>query len=123
MPISVKGQFPPRPARKFPAAAGPAPPAQGGPHADAEHGPGQTMPDATFSVLVQTLATQAALFLSDERDPETGESLRQLDLAKHHVDLLAVLEEKTKGNLTPEEKRLLDTVLYELRMAYISAAS
>ena len=102
-----------------PAAAGPAPPAQGGPHADAEHGPGQTMPDATFSVLVQTLATQAALFLSDERDPETGESLRQLDLAKHHVDLLGVLEEKTKGNLTPEEGKLLDDVLYELRLSFL----
>ncbi|HUS44701.1 MAG TPA: DUF1844 domain-containing protein [Phycisphaerae bacterium] len=81
------------------------------------------IPPADFSTLVQTLATQAALFLGDHRDPKTGKSLRNLDLAKHHIDLLGVLEEKTKGKLTDEEKRLLDTLLYELRLAYASAAS
>ena len=81
------------------------------------------MPEASFSTLVQTLATQAALFMSNERDPRSGRSLQNLDLAKHHVDLLAVLEEKTKGNLTDEEKRLLDSILYELRVAYVSATS
>ena len=81
------------------------------------------MPEANFSTLVQTLATQAAFFMSDERDPRSGRSLQNLDLAKHHIDLLAVLEEKTKGNLTDEEKRLLDSILYELRVAYVSATS
>ena len=83
----------------------------------------QGIPPATFTTLVQTLATQAAIFLSDQVDPDTGQSLRHLELAKHNVDMLSVLEEKTKGNLTDEEKRVLDTMLYELRMAYISAAS
>jgi len=83
----------------------------------------EQMPPADFSTLVQTLATQAALFLGDHRDPKTGKSLRNLDLAKHHIDLLDVLEKKTKGNLSDEEKRLLDSLLYELRLAYVSAAS
>jgi hypothetical protein len=81
------------------------------------------LPPATFDALVQQLASQAVLFLSRQRDPQTGESLQRLDLAKHTIDLLGVLEEKTKGNLTADEQRLLDTVLYELRMAYVGAAS
>jgi len=81
------------------------------------------MPEASFSTLVQTLATQAAFFMSSERDPRSGRSIQNLDLAKHHIDLLAVVEEKTKGNLSDEEKRLLDTILYELRVAYVSATS
>jgi len=81
------------------------------------------IPPASFSTLVETLATQAAIFLSDQVDPETGQSLRHLELAKHNIDLLSMLEEKTKGNLTDGEKRILDSMLYELRMAYISAAS
>jgi len=93
------------------AAAGPAP------------GGRQPLPQASFAALVQMLATQAAIFMSDQRDPETGRSMQHLDLAKHNIDLLAVLEEKTKGNLTDDEKRLLDHLLYELRMAYVSAAS
>ena len=93
-----------------------------GPTIPAERPP-QGIPPATFETLLQTLGTQAAIFLSDQVDPETGESLRHLELAKHNIDMLSVLEEKTKGNLTPQEARLLDSLLYELRMAYISAAS
>ena len=85
--------------------------------------PGRGFPPATFSTLVQTLATQAAIFMSGERDPETGEPVQNLELAKHNIDLLRILEEKTKGNLAPDEKRLLETLLYELLMAYVSAAS
>jgi hypothetical protein len=81
------------------------------------------LPAPDFGGLVQSLAAQAALFLSDQRDPETGRSLRNLDLAKYHIDLLSVLDEKTAGNLTDEEKRTLDSLLYELRMAYVNAAS
>jgi len=80
------------------------------------------LPPASLATLVQTLATQSAIFMTDQRDPETGQSLRNLDLAKHNIDLLRVLEEKTKGNLTEDEKHLLETVLYELLMAYVAAA-
>ena len=98
-------------------AAGPA--AGAGP---AARGPGR-LPTPSFAGLVQMLSTQAAIFLSGETDPQTGRPLRNLDLAKHNIDLLSVLEEKTRGNLTDEEKRLLDRYLYELRMAYVGAAS
>jgi len=101
------------------------PPGQGpaaGPAAAAMHGEEGRLPAPSFVGLVQSLATQAAIFLSDQVDPETGETLRNLDLAKYNIDLLGVLEEKTAGNLTDEEKRVLDTMLYELRMAYISTA-
>ncbi|MCX5654957.1 MAG: DUF1844 domain-containing protein [Planctomycetota bacterium] len=80
------------------------------------------LPPASLATLVQTLATQSAIFMTDQRDPETGQSLRNLDLAKHNIDLLRVLEEKTKGNLTEDERHLLETVLYELLMAYVAAA-
>ncbi|MBM4019636.1 MAG: DUF1844 domain-containing protein [Planctomycetes bacterium] len=83
---------------------------------------GEGLPPPSFSTLVQTLATQAAIFMSDQADPETGLSLRNLDLAKHHIDLLRVLEEKTRGNLTEQEKGLLETVLYDLLMAYVESA-
>ncbi len=81
------------------------------------------VPPAGFAGLVHSLAARAMMFLSDRTHPETGESLQDLELAKHTIDLLAVLEEKTRGNLDEEERRLLDGVLYELRMAYVSAAS
>lgn len=107
------------------AAAGPAagPAAGRGPGAPRAEGRRPGFPPATFVALVQTLATQAAIFMSDERDPDTGRSIRNLDLAKHNIDLLGVLEEKTKGNLTDDEKKVLDRFVYELRMAYVSAAS
>ena len=99
--------------------AGAAPGAGPGPRA---RGGQRGVPPATFATLVQSLATQAAIFMADQRDPETGQSLRNLDLAKHNIDLLRVLEEKTKGNLSEDEKHLLETVLYELLMAYVAAA-
>ncbi len=83
----------------------------------------QALPAASFAGLIQMLATQAAIFMSDQRDPQTGQPLRHLDLAKHNIDLLGVLEEKTRGNLTDDEKKTLDHLLYELRMVYVSAAS
>jgi hypothetical protein len=102
-------------------APGAAPGAAPGPAAAAE--PGRSLPPATFSTLVQTLATQAAIFMSGEHDPQTGEPVQNLELAKHNIDLVRVIEEKTRGNLAPDEKRLLETLLYELLMAYVSAAS
>ncbi len=81
------------------------------------------LPPATIEVLIQSLATQAMMFLSPQRDPQTGESMQNLDLAKHTVDLLSVLEEKTRGNLAAEEKRYIDTVLYQLRMAYVQVSN
>jgi hypothetical protein len=79
------------------------------------------MPVASFPTLVQSTLTQVLFYLGDLA-VRGGESAVNLDMAKHHVDTLNVLEEKTKGNLTDEEKRLLDAALYESRMRYISVA-
>jgi len=100
------------------------PEAAGGAGADAQAGAEdrQPLPPAGFETLVRTLATQAMLFLSPQHDPETGKTLQNLELAKHSIDLLGVLEDKTKGNLTEAEKGLLDSVLYQTRMAYVQAA-
>ena len=99
---------------------GAAPAGAPGAHGHAEHE--RRLPPASFATLVQTLATQAAIFMSEQPHPETGEPVQHLELAKHNIDLLRVLEEKTKGNLTGEESHLLEGVLYDLLMAYVSAA-
>jgi hypothetical protein len=80
------------------------------------------LPPPSFATLVQTLVTQSLFYLGD-LSPRGGEPMVNLDLAKHNIDLLGVLEEKTANNLAPEEKRLLDAALYETRMRYISVAS
>lgn len=80
------------------------------------------LPPASFSTLVHSLATQAFYALGGMEDPETGRRYVDLDLAKHHIDTLSVLEEKTKGNLSEDEKRLLNQALYETRMHYVNIA-
>ncbi len=80
------------------------------------------LPPASFATLVQSIVTQALFYLGD-LSTRGGEPMLNLDMAKHHVDTLGVLEEKTRGNLTEEEKRLLDAALYETRMRYVSVAS
>ena len=69
-----------------------------------------------------TMPHEDFLYLGDLA-PRGAEPQINLDLAKHNVDLLAVIEEKTKGNLTDDEKRLLDAALYETRMRYVAVAS
>jgi hypothetical protein len=112
-----------RPAMKGPAGPVAAP---GAAELLGEQAPGagedESLPPASFATLVQTLATQAMLFLTPQRDPQTQQAVINVDLAKHSIDLLSVLEEKTKGNLTDDEKRLLDTALYQTRMAYVRVA-
>jgi len=78
---------------------------------------------ANFVELINLLAIQAAIGLGGYQGPG-GERIPPNPIAaKHHIDLLEVLEKKTTGNLTDEEKRLLDGVLYELRMQYVSVMS
>jgi hypothetical protein len=99
-------------------AAGAAP----GGRASARGAQQRELPPPSFNTLIQTLVTQSLFYLGD-LSPRGGEPMLNLDMAKHNIDLLGVLEEKTKGNLSPEEKRMLDAALYETRMRYISVAS
>ena len=77
-------------------------------------------PEISFNALVVTLATSAAVHLGDAVDPTSGQKMPpNLGAAGHMLDLLSVLAEKTKGNLTPDEERFLTRVLAELRMRFI----
>jgi hypothetical protein len=75
---------------------------------------------ANFSLLVSLLAEPALVFLGMIANPLTGKPSVDLAQARAHIDLLEVLEAKTKGNLEPEEAKLLDEVLYTLRMQYVA---
>jgi hypothetical protein len=98
------------------AKAPPARPAEGaGPEGMGEHG----APLPTFEELVRMLATQALLYLGAFPDPETGRRVVSLELAQFNIDMLAMLEEKTKGNLGEEEKTFISHMLHELRMQYV----
>lgn len=76
----------------------------------------------SFAGFVLSLATTAAVHFGDIADPNTGERATQ-DLAAAHqmIDLIALLQDKTKGNLTSDEAKLVDDLLYELRMRYVQA--
>jgi hypothetical protein len=80
------------------------------------------MPPPSFATLVSSLMTQALYYLGGLA-PRGGEPVVNLDMAKHQIDMLGILEQKTKGNLAPDEQKLLDSALYDLRMRYVSVAS
>ena len=85
-------------------------------------GPGG-LPPATFETLISTMVTQALFAMGAIPDPRTGQRVAHLDLARHHIDMLGVLEEKTKGNLTEQEADMLSSTVYELRTRYIQLSS
>jgi hypothetical protein len=77
------------------------------------------LPRADFSVLVQMFATQAMVALGLIAEPGADAPQRNLPLARHFIDLLGVLDEKSRGNLTPAEQQLLTTSLHELRLVFV----
>ena len=80
------------------------------------------MGDLSFTTFVVSLASSAAIHFGDLPDPNTGERAEvNLEGAAQMIDILALLEEKTRGNLTLEERQVLEQVLYELRMRFIDA--
>lgn len=99
------------------AAAAGTPPATAG--APGPSGQPQGMPPADFPSLVGTLVTQALMYMGAFPDPETGRAIVSLEHAKFHIDLLGVLEEKTKGNLGKEEGEDLAHALNELRLRFV----
>ena len=76
----------------------------------------------TFTGFILSLATTAAVHFGDIADPGTGETLEpNLDGAAQMIELIALLQEKTKGNLSEPEAKLVDDLLYELRMRFVQA--
>ena len=77
------------------------------------------LPEITFPSFIFSLSSTAFVSLGAIPDPETGKPEKNLPLAKQTIDLLGLLREKTRNNLTPEEDNLFDHLLYDLRMAYV----
>lgn len=77
----------------------------------------------TFIGFVVSLAHTAAVHFGDVPDPVSGETIEaNLPAAQQMIDILALLEEKTRGNLTAEERQLLEQILYELRLRYVEVS-
>jgi Domain of unknown function (DUF1844) len=75
----------------------------------------------TFVSFVLSLASSAAIHFGDLPDPSGNTSEPNLEGASQMIEILALLEQKTRGNLTAEERQLLEQVLYELRMRFVEA--
>lgn len=85
----------------------------------ASHGRASPAP-ADFAMLVQPFFVAALYHMGLAADPDTGQpGTRNLPLARHNIDILEVIEEKTRGNLDDAERQLLEGVLYELRMSFV----
>ena len=83
---------------------------------------GGSLPDPVFAEVVNMIVMQTLYAMGAVAMPDGQKVPADLSLAKHQIDLLAVLAEKTKGNLTEEEQRLMDSALYELRMRFVQVA-
>ena len=80
-------------------------------------------PRLDFNAFVLSLGSSALIHLGEAPDPLSGETQEpDLMLAQQSIDLLALLQEKTRGNLSEEEAQFLDTLLYDLRVRYVAAA-
>lgn len=79
--------------------------------------------EVTFAGFLLSLSQSALIHLGEEPDPFTGERRVSLARARETIDLLSLLEEKTRGNLTSEEEGLLRSLLFTLRMKYVEKAS
>ena len=78
-----------------------------------------SLPHVDFTTFVLSLSHSALMHLGETPSPETGEIEPNLPLARQTIDLVGMLEEKTKGNLTGDEERLVAQILFDLRMRYV----
>jgi hypothetical protein len=83
--------------------------------------PSRSLPPADFATLVLSLGSSAVMYLGQSDEPDGKKPTRNLPMAKHAIDLLTVLEEKTKGNLSSEEEQILESLLFDLRLHYVEA--
>lgn len=76
----------------------------------------------SFASFIVSLAQSTLVSLGDAPDPSTGKKSTHLELARNTIDLIALLQEKTKGNLDDEETRLVESVLFDLRTRFVARA-
>lgn len=81
------------------------------------------MPPVDFGMFITSLGMQALMALGEIENPGTGKKEKELSQAKYLIDLIEMLQKKTKGNLNEAETKIIDQLLYELRMKYISLTS
>ena len=79
------------------------------------------LPQIDFSTFIISLSTQALFHLGEIANPQTGKQEVDIPIAKQTIDILGMLQEKTKNNLTPNETRLMGDILFDLRMKYVEA--
>ncbi len=84
----------------------------------AQQGP---LPEIDFTNFILSLSTSTLIQLGEIQDPFTQQSAKNLPLAKQTIDLIGMLKEKTQGNLSPEEEKVIEYVLYDLRLKYVKA--
>ena len=83
----------------------------------------QRAPGINFIAFVLSLAHTTAVHLGDTEDPATAQKMEpHLPAAQQMIDILALLEEKTRGNLTAEERQLIEQLLYELRVRFVEVS-
>ncbi|MGD9824548.1 DUF1844 domain-containing protein [Desulfobacter sp.] len=86
-----------------------------------ESAPKSVLPRIDFSSFILSLYSSGLVQLGTVEDPSTGKKTKNLEMAKHTIDMIAMLQEKTSGNLTGDEENLLAALLSELRIAYVAA--
>jgi hypothetical protein len=99
-----------------------APPAATGPTAPTgpgEAGSARELPVVDFHTFILSLGSSALLHLGELEHPDGGPARTDLPLAKHTIDIIAMLQDKTRGNLTPPEERLIESLLYDLRLRFV----
>ena len=77
------------------------------------------MPEVTFSAFVMSLNTSVLYHLGEIADPVSGQKTLNLDAARHGIDTLVVIQNKTKGNLTPDEGEMLKNILYDVKLRFV----
>jgi|SRR5215469_2821845 len=83
---------------------------------------GEAVPEITFGTFVVGLSTQALVHLGELPDPHTNQPAADLSAAQQLIDIIAMLEHKTRGNLDRDEQTMLEAILFELRMKYVERA-
>jgi hypothetical protein len=78
------------------------------------------LPEIDFATFIVSLSSSVLIHLGVVADPMTGQKQMDLPIAKQTIDMLGMLQEKTRGNLTNEESQLLESMLYDLRMRYVA---
>lgn len=84
-------------------------------------GSSRMLPEVTFTTFIMSMNTSALFHLGEIKDPTTGQTGTDLVLAKHAIDTLQLIKDKTRGNLLDKEQELLDNLLTDLKLRYVRA--